>query len=356
MKSTFSGLAGLRRVSFGVLAALLAGAVSAAGPVVDALDRPAVRTAQAAHAVLLGAAQAGDSLIAVGERGIIVRSDDQGASWQQISVPVSVTLTAVRFADARHGYAVGHGGTVLTTSDGGQAWERRLDGRQIARMALEAAQKADAARAVREAEQLVADGPDKPLLDVLVFDHQRAVVVGAYGLAFATDDGGRTWASWMDRLDNPRGFHLYAIRRHGERLLVVGEQGLVRFSEDGGRTFAPIQTPYGGSFFTAELPAEDVFVTAGLRGNVWRSMDAGASWMQLPVPMPASITGSALRADGSPVFVNQAGMVLGELDGALVPVNATPLPSLNGVLPKPDGTLLALGIHGAVSVKPGDQK
>jgi photosystem II stability/assembly factor-like uncharacterized protein len=311
---------------------------------------------QAALAVLLGAAQAGSRLIAVGERGIIVVSDDGGVSWRQVPAPVSVTLTAVRFADSKHGFTVGHGGTVLTTADGGETWTRRLDGRGAAQLALAAARASGDERAVRESARLVADGPDKPLLDVLVLDAQHAVVVGAYGLAFATADGGRSWASWMDRFDNPSGLHLYAIRRHGERLLIVGEQGLVRLSEDGGQTFVSVKIPYRGSFFTAEFPTTDQFVVAGLRGNVWRSANGGASWTQVTVPVPASITASALRDDGALVLVNQAGMVLGERAGALVPVNAALLPPLNGILPKRDGSLLALSIHGALSVPFGEQK
>lgn len=337
-------------------ALLLAATAVAAAPVGEALDRPAVISRAAASAALLDAAEAGNRLVAVGERGIVLLSDDGGAQWRQVAVPVSVTLTAVRFADDKHGYAVGHGATVLTTSDGGETWVRRLDGRQAAQLALAAAQAGSDAAARRDAERLVADGPDKPLLDVLVQDAQHAVVVGAYGLAFATADGGNTWTSWIAGLANPKGLHLYAIRQRGERILVAGEQGLVRLSENGGRSFSSVATPYAGSFFTAELPAASELVVAGLRGNVWRSRNAGATWMQLTVPMPASITASAVRTDGSLVLTNQAGMVLGERAGALLPLNSLPLPPLNGILPKRDGGLVALGIHGATAVPTGEPK
>lgn len=340
-----------------VAAALLAISVAAgAAPVGDALVRPALISPQASQAVLLGAAQAGDRLVAVGERGIVVLSDDGGTSWRQVPVPVSVTLTAVRFSDAAKGFAVGHGGTVLVTADGGETWAPSLDGRRAAELALAGAQASHDERAKREAERLVADGPDKPLFDVLVLDAEHAIVVGAYGLAFATGDGGQTWVSWMDRFENPRGLHFYAIRRHGERILVVGEQGLVRLSNDGGRRFVALESPYEGSYFTAELPHADELVVAGLRGNVWRSLDSGASWTQVEVPVPASITASALKSDGSLVLVNQAGLVLGERGSALLPMNPAPLPPLSGILLKRDGSLLALGTHGAMSVPIGDQK
>jgi photosystem II stability/assembly factor-like uncharacterized protein len=329
-----------------VVAAAAADATAAA--VAGAPERAAVETALGARSVLVGAAQAGQRLVAVGERGIILSSDDGGRQWKQASVPVSVTLTAVRFADARNGFAVGHAGTVLSTTDGGQHWSRVLDGMRIAQLALEAAKASGDAAAIRDAERLVADGADKPLLDVLVLDARRAVVVGAYGLALATEDGGATWAPWMARLDNPKGLHLYAIRRHGDALVVAGEQGLLLRSDDAGRSFRRLASPYKGSFFTAEMPSAHEIVVAGLRGNVWRSADAGATWSQLASPVPVSVTASTLRRDGSLVLVNQAGMVLTERAGALAPLPTAALPPLNGVLAREDGSLLALSIHGAL--------
>lgn len=318
-----------------------------AAPVGEALDRPALLARDPAHAVLLAAAQAGPRVVAVGERGLVLVSDDGARRWRQVPTPTSVTLTAVGFADARHGYAVGHGGVVLATADGGTSWTKKLDGRRIAQLELDAAKHGGDAAALKSAERLVADGPDKPLLDLLVLDARRVLVFGAYGIALASDDGGATWQTWRARLDNPKEMHLYAVRRRGDTLLVAGEQGLLRLSADGGRSFRRLTSPYGGSFFTAELPADGEIVVAGLRGTAWRSTDGGASWMPIASPVPASITASAQRADGSLVFVNQAGMVLGRKEGALQPMPGGALPPLNGVLALADGTLLALSIHGA---------
>lgn len=322
------------------------GRVAQAVPVGDALDRPALDARDPAHAVLLAAAQAGPRVVAVGERGLVLASDDGGRSWHQAPAPTSVSLTAVRFADALHGFAVGHGGVVLATTDGGKRWTKKLDGRRIAQIELDAAKQSGDAAALKSAERLVADGPDKPLLDVWVLDAQRAVVVGAYGIALATQDGGATWTPWRARLDNPKELHLYALRQRGEQWLVAGEQGLLLLSTDGGRSFKRLAMPYKGSFFTAELPADGEIVVAGLRGNVWRSADAGASWTQIASPVPVSVTASAQRADGSLVFVNQAGMVLGLQGAALRPWPGQPLPPLNGVHVLGDGALLALSIHG----------
>jgi photosystem II stability/assembly factor-like uncharacterized protein len=339
----------LRRAACaGVLASTLpAGVAIAATPTGDALDRPAVIARDASHAVLLAAAQAGERVVAVGERGLVLTSDDATRTWRQSPTPVSVSLTALRFADATRGYAVGHGGTVLATTDGGQSWARVLEGRKIAQLELEAAKASGEPAALKAAERLVADGADKPLLDLLALDAQRVVVVGAYGIALASEDGGATWTSWRSRLDNPKELHLYAVRKRGDAIVVAGEQGLLRWSTDAGKSFKALTPPYKGSFFTVELPADGEIVVAGLRGNVWRSTDNGANWTQIANPVPASITGSASRADGSLVLVNQAGMVLGLKQGTVQPLTSAALPPLNGVLALPDGALLVVSIQGA---------
>jgi photosystem II stability/assembly factor-like uncharacterized protein len=280
---------------------------------------------------------------------MVLRSED-GAHWQQVATPVSVSLIAVRFADERHGMAVGHGGTVLTSDDGGRSWTRRLDGRRIAELLLAEAKARGDAVALKAAEQLRADGPDKPLLDVLVLGPGRALVVGAYGLAFATEDGGASWTSWAARLDNPKGLHLYAARQRGSRIVIAGEQGLVLKSDDAGRSFQRLATPYQGSFFTLELPQEHEIVLAGLRGNAWRSADDGRDWSALAVPMPVSIVASLLGPDGTLLLANQAGFVLALRGDAFVPVHREPMPPLTGLAAGPGGALLALSIQGVMPV------
>ncbi|MDR7379305.1 photosystem II stability/assembly factor-like uncharacterized protein [Rhodoferax ferrireducens] len=326
-------------------------AASGGEKVGTALERPALMVRSPERTVLLGVAQAGRRWLAVGERGIIVRSDDAGRSWVQAPAPVSVTLTAVRFADTQHGIAVGHGGTVLTTQDGGIQWERRLDGLRIPELMLADAHARGDAVAQKAAEQMRADGPDKPLLDVLMTDPLHALAVGAYGMAIATEDGGKSWASWGARLDNPEALHLYAVRQRGSRIVIAGEQGLVLKSDDGGQSFRRLSTPYKGSFFTLELPNEHEIVLAGLRGNVWRSTDGGDAWQQIPVPMPVSIVASQISSDGTLLLANQAGFVLANRDGAaFLPLNRAPLPPLNGLVAGADGAMLAVSIQGVVPV------
>jgi photosystem II stability/assembly factor-like uncharacterized protein len=327
--------------------------------VMPALQRPALRLRRPEQAMVLGASHAGARLVVVGERGVVIVSDDDGAQWRQVPVPVSVTLTAVRFVDATHGFAVGHGGAVLSTADGGSTWTQRLDGRQAAQLALLAARAGGDPRVLRQAERLVTDGPDKPFFDLHFHDRDHGLVVGAYNLAFSTADGGRSWQCVSASIDNPGGLHLYAIRARADVMVIAGEQGLVLRSDDRGRSFRRLALPYKGSFFTAEVSDDggQRLLLAGLRGNVWRCTDGGTDWTLAPLPAQAqaSVTGSALAGRQATsdrasdiVLVNQAGQLLRARPDALTLLPGTPLPPLNGVLPLQGDRVLALSVAGPV--------
>ena len=120
----------------------------------------------APKSLLVAAADLGGRIVAVGQFGHVVLSDDDGATWRQAeSVPTQALLTAVYLADDQVGYAVGHDAVIIKTEDGGETWELKYD---------------DA-----EAEM--------PLFSVRFADANNGVAVGAFSTALSTSDGGETW-------------------------------------------------------------------------------------------------------------------------------------------------------------------
>ncbi|WP_295719731.1 YCF48-related protein, partial [uncultured Halovibrio sp.] len=120
-----------RIIGIGVTVAIAVGGAGSAHGVGDVLEVPALETDLAAESLLLDVEYAGERLVAVGERGHIVYSDNGGESWTQAEVPVSTTLTGVDFPEGNteEGWAVGHSGVILHTSDGGETWNNQFDGR-----------------------------------------------------------------------------------------------------------------------------------------------------------------------------------------------------------------------------------
>jgi photosystem II stability/assembly factor-like uncharacterized protein len=302
------------------LFALLA-AVAIAASAADVMERPARESALAGQRLITGLARAGERVVAVGQRGHVLSSDDGGLHWKQAAVPVSSDLTAVQFPDPRTGYAVGHDGVVIATRDAGVTWTKLLDGREANRLVLEQlTRKVEAGgsdtdrKLLDEARRNVELGPDKPLLDVWFANASEGFAVGAYNLILRTTDSGKTWQSWFDRTDNPKLLNLYAIRPVGEALYIAGEGGLLLRLDRGGDRFKAIPTPYKGSFFGV-LGTERGVLAFGMRGNAFLSIDEGAHWRTVDTGLAASIVAGALTPDGRIVLVDQSGGVAASRDG-----------------------------------------
>jgi photosystem II stability/assembly factor-like uncharacterized protein len=331
----------------------------AADAMLRPLERQAVALRDPRSAILLGLAQAGKRLVAVGEHGVVLLSEDDGATWRQSkAVPVSVTLTAVQFVDDKTGWAVGHGGVVLRSDDGGEQWTRQLEGVQLAQLLLDEAKAGANAKAVTAAERAVQEGADKPLLALHFTNANDGLAIGAFGTMLATADGGKTWRSVSARLDNPKGAHLYALSRSGPDILLAGEQGLVLHSPDGGATFARIATPYQGSWFCVARGSDGAWLVAGLRGNAMRSRDAGKSWTVLASPAPVSYTVAGAAGKGPLLLANQGGDVMAVAPGSdrLEPVARSGVQQPGAMLRLVDGSLVVAGWSGVAKVTPGDRQ
>jgi photosystem II stability/assembly factor-like uncharacterized protein len=245
--------------------------------------RPAEIARLSANNLLLGVTCAGDTLVAVGDRGNILLSTD-GKTWKQVTVPVNVTLTAVAFADARNGWAVGHDATILHTVDGGQNWT------------------------------LQQFKPEKgePLLNVMAVDARHAFAVGAYGMFLQTADGGATWTEVVAPAIRDDGLHLNSLLRLGDgSLFLVGETGLAGISPDNGTTWERLTVPYEGSLFGALPRGDKGALVFGLRGNVLISDDVRAgTWTPVDIGSVQSMFGGAVLPDGRSVLVGADGVIV----------------------------------------------
>lgn len=310
----------LRRATLfalGLNACVIGQAASGAEVNTQLFQQPSLPSALASQSLMLDVALAGQRLVAVGERGFILLSEDEGQSWRQVSSPVSVTLTRVVFPSATQGWAVGHAGVVLHSADGGLSWNKQLDGEQAARLELEAAQQAYNAQPSEQSQQqldaaqlLLQEGPDKPFLAVHFFDDRRGLILGAYGLAFETRDGGASWQSIRDRLDNPSAMHLYDIHELAGELFIAGEQGLLLRSVDHGLRFAALDSPANGTLFGLLATDAQGLLAFGLRGKTYLSEDHGDSWRVVPNSLPMTLTAGARLADGSLMLVDESGRTL----------------------------------------------
>lgn len=284
---------------------------------------------RAEKGLLLGIANTGEHLLAVGGNGDIVLSDD-GTRWTQVPSPVDVTLTAVAFADSRHGWAVGHDAAILYTADGGRTWTLQSYQPEL----------------------------NVPLFSVLALDAQRALAVGAFGTLKSTEDGGAHWTDINDDAISGDKLHLNAVTRlaNGD-IFVVGEHGVAAISSDG-RSWLKLQSPYEGSFFGVQPWGRQGVVAFGLRGNVYAMADArSGDWLKIDVHTTSSLFGGLAAADGDTVLVGSDGAVIAVdgtgragriVVGGITQGQATTFAALVGY----HGGLMAVGDAGVVRIVP----
>lgn len=96
-------------------------------------QQSAIKSTKVAESLLQDITRTGDRLVVVGERGHIAYSDDNGKSWQQADDPTRAMLNAVFFISPEEGWAVGHDGLVLHTTDAAKTWSIQLDGLKFTR-------------------------------------------------------------------------------------------------------------------------------------------------------------------------------------------------------------------------------
>ncbi len=341
-------------------------------------QEPAIKSAKVAQSLLQDITRIGDRLVVVGERGHIATSDDNGKTWQQAEVPTRAMMNAVFFISPTQGWAVGHDELVLHTIDAGRTWTIQLDGLKFTRkrMAdsiptleaklkeLEANKKAaedqldglkpadDGAAASGgdedgeaadgahdQVENMVTELDDKiataetdlsdakealsntvanPLMDVWFRDEHTGYAVGAFGEFIMTTDGGTTWTSIADRLNNPDKNHLNAIVGDANGLMyIAGEAGHVYRSTNGGTSWTQLESPdpENGSFFAINIvSANEVFI-AGLRGVMYRSLDRGESWKQITEEMHKNINTVYFVDKDTVLAVGNDGSFLRSRDG-----------------------------------------
>lgn len=274
----------------------------------------------AARSLLLALAEAGPRLVAVGDRGHVLTSDDQGRTWQQRLVPTRAMLTGVSFPDATHGWAVGHDGVILSTADAGLTWLRQDDGQDL----------------------------DTVFLDVLFLDATHGFAVGAYGKFLRTADGGKTWSPAKPAEDDIH-YNRISAGPNG-RLWLCGESGSLLVSDDRGDTWRSSTVPYDGSLFGFVPLGVESGVVHGLRGHIFATTDAGASWAPASSDVTALIMAGQRLRSGTVLLGGQGGNFFVSRDHGTTFTHWKPDGFGTGVaalLETPDGAIVAVGEAGA---------
>ena len=217
-----------------------------------------------------------DVVYAVGDGGVILKSTDGGTTWIQKTSNTTNRLNSVYALDISTIMAVGDNGTIVRSSNQGANWTVDASGTTA---------------------------------------NLRGITIGSVGLfvfrAWAVGDGGTVvrsewflvWGPWVPEASGTTTEHLYGVACvAGYQVWAVGNNGTIIRSRSGGAwatedsgTEEPLR---GAAAFDAFLSYSDIVYAVGDHGTIRRSLDGGdTTW----VPQPSRTTND-LKSISSVVF------------------------------------------------------
>ncbi len=214
--------------------------------------------------------------IGVGYDGVILRSTDEGASWQEVQLGAPYALRGLAMIDALNGIAVGDyyggGGVVIRTSDGGVSWTPST-------------------------------APSSTVLyDVQWISPSVLVMAGLEGTynspaIFATTDGGATWES-----SNIPGEAIACV--DAKNWIAVGWGGQIHRTTDGGKNWVRDESGTNNALFDV-IHVSGRFLAVGEWGTIMKSIRL----IEGPIATtgePTEVTENAAKLNGT---VNPSGTI-----------------------------------------------
>ena len=306
-----------------------------------------------------------DTGTAVGFGGAMLHTTDGGQSWlsQQESVSPNILL-GVAFVDAQIGTAVGDIGTILRTKDGGVTWRTQASGTILPLLGV-AAVDADELMAVGgdilTAEHVIVGTTDGgntwtdhtpqdllvPMLAVACPASGICTAVGECGKIVHTDDGGTTWTTQRDA-DCTTLLPLQGVAFLDTEHGIAAGRGTILLTSDGGANWVyqqpPTDEPLNGVTF---VDANSAYIAAGSTadmGTILHTSDGGATWTIQRDDIPTNVTSIAFANLNDGVAVTLGGDVYQTHDGGTTwDVHTAIFANLWGVAYKENATAIAVG-------------
>ncbi len=232
-----------------------------------------------------GVAITQNRVIVVGDKGIVMTSDDQGHTWTRRQLEKGVKLFdlySVAFAPGGSvGWAVGDGGVIFRSDDRGSTWtlQKNSSTAALLKVAVINDQKACAV-GEHAAVVCTSDGgaiwnvqtiKDLTYFDVAFTDANNGWAVGEFATTIRTTDGGKTWSvvTGAERLIAADPYFTVAFGNPNDGLM-LGLNGASRTTANGGQSWQTGQLPnwHESIFAEAALPAQGAedFYAAGENG------------------------------------------------------------------------------------------
>ncbi len=247
----------------------------------------------------------------VGEYGAIFYSTNTGNAWSKVNLGIADTLNSISFFDRLNAMAVGRGGIIISTSDGGANWNFL---------------------------------PSKPMtnpLNGVAFpkgDTSLGIAVGLYGTIMRTTNGGVHWD--IIPRDSTNDLHSVTFLNSSE-VCAVGQFGTILRSNDAGLNWKPQASGTLKYLKSVSFLTPTFGWAVGDSGIVLSTVDGGSTWTIHPfskkrffsgVAFPDSLHGYICSDHGVYISID-GGVTWSDPDDVTYYLNCTSIssPSVNEV-------------------------
>lgn len=201
--------------------------------------------------------------------GVVLKTEDAGETWSQISKPTNYPLSEVKFINLRDGYAAGgaeRGCQVFRTSDGGETWTKIYENLE-----------------------------DGTVFDIEVLDQKTVIAAINDSFLLRSEDSGTTWEKIGPGI---RGASAVSLGP-GDILWLVGRKGSFSYSVDKGRTWQSAMLPTGlmnTDWSAIAFSGAKKGIAVGRRSIIAITDDGGKTWLE---------TKTDVTDDLGPVQINE---------------------------------------------------
>ena len=246
--------------------------------------------------------------------------------WRQLESGTGEHLYGIHFIDTKHGWAVGTGGTVLSTIDGGASWKSTAISKDALTQVNFATPNNGWTVGIGQVHytgsggaswnlqhQARGTGKTSPgILDLHFTNTTHGWAVGGKGTVLKTENGGSRWENQRD-LSNK---HLWGVHfvdpAHG---WIVGEEGEILHTQDGGNRWVQQRSNAEQPLFAVHFVNVTHGWIVGTNGLILHTTDGGITWVRQRTPVNQTLRDIAFRDEKRGWAVGENGLILHTTDG-----------------------------------------
>ena len=236
---------------------------------------------------LSGVTFGNNTFVAVGDSGSIVRSTDNGSSFDNTTSPTANSLSGVTFGNNTF-LAVGDSGSIVRSTDNGTSWDNATTDNSTANNLsgvtfgnntfVGVGSSGNIVRSTDNGtswDNATTDNSTANNLSGVTFGNNTFVGVGSSGNIVRSTDNGTSWDNATT--DNSTANNLSGVTFGNNTFVGVGSSGNIVRSTDNGSSFSTVTSPTSNNLFKVAF-GNNTFVAVGSSGNIVRSTDNGTSW------------------------------------------------------------------------------